>query len=114
MEKYSIKVDKTNKKVDMMVSGSFEPEDVELFVKDYQTKVGSITANQYTLDVDCTTMNILTKDMVPSLENSFKMYNQSGFEKVLFTIKKSPVIKMQLKRIAKNAGLTNGEVVEIA
>lgn len=98
----------------MEVKGSFTNEDVINFVNDYQAKVNSINAKDFTLEVDCTTMDILTKDMVPSLENSFKMYNESGFNKVVFSIVKNPVLKMQLGRIAKNAGLTNSEVVEVA
>ncbi|PAD68944.1 hypothetical protein CHH83_11180 [Bacillus sp. 7586-K] len=97
----------------MKVVGTFTPEDVQNFVKDYQAKVNSIDASAYTLDVDCTTMDILKPEMVPALENSFKMYKESGFGKVLFTINKSAILKMQLNRIARNSGLTNAEVVEL-
>ena len=97
----------------MKVSGSFTPADVQNFVKDYQAKVASIDAATYNLDVDCTTMDILKPEMVPSLENSYKMYKESGFNKVIFTINKSAILKMQLNRIARNTGLTNAEVVEL-
>ncbi|SDJ78484.1 hypothetical protein [Sediminibacillus albus] len=114
MTKYTINVVSSSKTIEMEVKGSFSSEDVKNFVTDYQKKVNSIDASSYTLDVDCTSMDLLTKDMVPSLENSFKMYNESGFNKVVFTIKKNPVLKMQLNRIAKSAGLTNSEVAEVA
>lgn len=112
-EKYSIKVNSNKKVIDMNVSGSFTSEDVQKFVTDYQNTVRKIEASTYNLDVDCTTMDILKQEMVPSLENSYKMYQESGFNKVIFTIKKNPVLKMQLNRIAKNSGLNNAEVVEI-
>jgi len=112
-EKYSIVINAAKKVINMKVVGTFTPEDVQNFVKDYQAKVNSIEASAYTLDVDCTSMDILKPEMVPALENSFKMYKESGFGKVLFTINKSAILKMQLNRIVRNSGLTNAEVVEL-
>ncbi|WP_251548817.1 hypothetical protein [Neobacillus muris] len=113
MEKYSIKVNTAKKAVDMNVNGTFTTEDVQNFVRDYQATVDSIEAGSFTLEVDCTNMDILTQDMVPSLENSYKMYKESGFKRVNFSIKKNPVLKMQLTRIARNTGLTNAQVIEL-
>lgn len=89
------------------------PQQVDEFVKDYQRKVSSIDAKLFDLKVDCTDMDIITQDMIPRLENSFREYKETGFKKVIFTIKKNPIIKMQLNRVARNTGLTNAEVVEV-
>ncbi|MFJ5624375.1 hypothetical protein ACIQD3_16940 [Peribacillus loiseleuriae] len=112
-EKYSIKVNEGKKVVDMFVGGSFTPIDVQNFVKDYQKIVASVDVASYQLIIDCTTMDLLTQEMVPSLENSYRMYKESGFEKVIFTIKENAILKMQLSRLARNTGLTNVEVVNV-
>jgi len=50
--------------------------------------------------------------MVPELESCYRLYKESGFQRVIFEIKKSPVLKMQLSRLARNTGLTDVEVIE--
>jgi hypothetical protein len=113
-KKYSMTVNTEEKTIDMKVTGTFDHEDVQNFVNDYQTTVNSIIATEYTLEVDCTNMDLLSQEMVPALENSFKMYHESGFKKVNFNIKNIVVLKMQLNRIARDSGLTNAEVVVVA
>jgi hypothetical protein len=109
---YTINVNPIKKVVDMVIVGTWTPKQVEDFVRDYQRKVSSIDAKLFDLKVDCTDMDVITQDMIPRLENSFRMYKETGFKKVIFTIKKNPIIKMQLNRVARNTGLTNSEVVE--
>lgn len=109
---FSININPTAKVVDMIIVGTFTPQQVEEFVKDYQQKISNIDAKLFDLKVDCTDMDVITQDMIPKLENSFRMYKSTGFKKVIFTIKKNPIIKMQLNRVARNTGLTNVEVVE--
>jgi hypothetical protein len=41
------------------------------------------------------------------------MYRESDFSKVSFKIKKNPILKMQLSRIARNTQLKNFEIVEV-
>ena len=112
--KYSIKVNRIKKVVEMMVGESFTDEDVKNFVNDYLKNMSSIDTSAYTLEVDCTTMKVVEAKMAPKLEASFNMYKESGFNKVIFQISKNTVLKMQLNRIARGAGLTNSEVVEVA
>lgn len=110
---YSIEVNSVQKVVNMEVGGSFTPEKVEQFLKDYNQNINSIQAAQYELRFDCLSLEIVTQDMVPHLQGCFELYKSSGFKKVVVEIKKNAIIKMQLNRIAKNAGLDAFEVVEI-
>ena len=110
---YTINVNPSSKVIDISVKGSFTPEQAQAFHNEYQTKVSSITAKDFTLKVDCKDMNIITQDMLPKLEVSYNMYKQSGFKEVQFVITKNPVIKMQLSRVARNTGLNNAVVVEV-
>ncbi|WP_137744038.1 hypothetical protein [Robertmurraya siralis] len=110
---FSIKVNKATKTIDLVVVGTFTPEQVQEFVADYSEKVKSIDPKEYTLNADSTDMDVLTQEMVPAMENTIRMYQQSGFQKLVVTIKKSPILKMQLNRIFKNTNFTNAEVKEI-
>ena len=110
---YSIKVNTIGKVVDMVVSGTFTPEKAQQFINDYQNRIGAITAENFTLKFDCTDLDVVTQDMIPDLEQCYQLYKSSGFKKVIFEIKKNPIIKMQLSRIARKVGLSNAEVVEI-
>lgn len=110
---YTINVNSASKVIDISVRGSFTPEQAKAFHTDYQTKVGSITAKDFTLKVDCTDMNVITQDMVPKLEISFKMYKDSGFKEVQFLIFKSVIVKMQLSRVARSIGLNNAVFLEM-
>jgi hypothetical protein len=109
---YSINVNRVRKTIDMVIVGTFTPQQVQEFVKEYTTKVKSINAKDYTLNVDSTDMDVLRQDMVPSMENSIRMYQQSGFDKMIITIKKNAILKLQLNRILKNVGFTNAEIQE--
>lgn len=111
---FSITVNRFKKTVDMVIRGSFTPEKTQEFVAVYQKKVASVNASDYTLRLDCLDLNVVTPAMIPDLENCYRLYDSSGFKKVLFEIKKNPVIKMQLRRIARTTGLANAEIVEVA
>lgn len=110
---YTIQVNSTQNAVNMEVGGSYTPEKVEQFLKDYHNKIDPIPASQYELHFDCRSLNIVTQDMVPHLQGCLELYKTSGFKKVVVEIVKNPIIKMQLNRIAKNAGLDSFEVIEV-
>ncbi|PLR76208.1 hypothetical protein CU633_16890 [Bacillus sp. V3-13] len=111
--KYSMKVNQGAQTMELMVGGTFTPADVDSFIKDYQRNVASIDAKSFSLELDCTTMNLVTPEMVPLLESCYKLYKESGFKQVIFKIKQSTILKMQLSRLARNTGLQNAQVVEI-
>ncbi len=113
IKKYDININASKKVIDMFIGGSFTPADAKAFINDYNKTVGSIDASNYTLEIDCTTMNVVTPEMVPDLEGSYQLYKQSGFKKIIFKIKDSTILKMQLARLARNTGLTQAEVVKI-
>lgn len=97
----------------MTVAGKMTIEDAELFLQDYKMKIDPIAGQQYDLVVDCTDMEVLTPEMTENLTGVMKMYKSTGFNTITYQIKESPVLKMQLRRIANNAGLTNSEVTEV-
>lgn len=109
---YTININPAQKIIDISVKGSFTPEQAAAFQKDYQAKVGSISAKDFTLKIDCKHMNIITQDMLPKLEVSLNLYKQSGFKEIQILSMKSAVIKMQITRVIGNVGLTNAVIIE--
>lgn len=109
---YSIHTNQTAKKVDMKVSGTFTPQDYQNFVRDYAKMASSIDAKTFTLEVDCRGMDLLATEEVEKLKGSFTSYKETGFQKVVFIISSAQtIIKMQLSRVARQAGLDNHEIV---
>lgn len=110
---YTIQVNKVKKEVEMEVSGTFTPEKAEVFIKDYTEKVNTIDAADFILRLDCRSLDVVTQQQIPELENCYALYRESGFKKVIFEIHNNSIVKMQLSRLARKSGLTNAEVVEV-
>lgn len=111
MKKANIQVNTIKKVVNINVEGRMTEEDSKIFVSEYNSKMRTINPADYTLEVDCSEMQILPQDMVEDLTNVMKLYKSSGFNKIIYKIKSSTTMKMQLTRIARNAGLTNYSIV---
>lgn len=111
MKKASIQLNPAKKTVNISVKGRMTMEDSQLFVSEYNTKMNSIKASEYTLEVDCLDMPVVTPEMAEELKGVMGLYKSTGFNKVIFQIKGNSILKMQL---ARNAGLTNATVEDIA
>lgn len=110
---YSMKLNTAKKTVDMVVGGTFTPEQAEAFVKDYQTKLSSVKANEFDLHFNCGDLDVINKEMTESVVACLNLYKATGFSKVIIGIKKNPILKMQLNRLGRTAGMTNLEISEI-
>lgn len=113
MTKTSIVVNQGKRLVNMTVAGQMTIEDAQKFIDDYKSKIGPLNGPDYALEVDCTEMKVLTPEMSENLTGVMKMYKETGFNKIKFTINNNKILKMQLSRISRNAGLIQSEVVEI-
>lgn len=89
----------------MSVAGQMTMEDAEVFIKEYNAKIKPLNGADYDLYVDCTDMKLLNQDMSKDLTEVMKMYKETGFKTITFTIKQNVTLKMQLSRIAKSAGI---------
>ena len=107
---YLIKKNLVGKKVEITVGDQITPAETERFQKEFVALLSSITPSQFELEIDSTHMNVLTPELATRLEGAMGLYKQAGFKKVLVKIQNSPVLKMQVARIARQAGLTNMEV----
>jgi hypothetical protein len=99
-------------KLDVQVEGTMSPEDGGRFIQEYNTITSTFDPAQYEIILDCKTLNVSSPDTLPMLEQCYILYKQSGFKKVTFIIAKSPVLKMQLNRVARTTKLENYEIIE--
>lgn len=106
---YQIRKDAVNKKIFISVGDKMTKDVAGKFVREYDMTVRSVNAAEYTLDIDCTHMKVLTPELADELEASFNVYKASGINKILFQIQDDIVLKMQVSRLARKVGLTNTE-----
>ncbi|MGE7922620.1 hypothetical protein ACQKND_05490 [Viridibacillus arvi] len=109
---YKMSVNNLKKELDMQIVGNFTPEQADRFIKDYNRTVASINCSDYILRLDCKDLAVVTPELVPALEDCYNLYKQSEFNKVIFEINNSVVVKMQLSRITRKVGLNKAEFVQ--
>lgn len=112
--KWTINVNRVLKKISLMVAGSFTSEEANKFIKDYQTKIGSLpNTKDFTLVLDCNELNLVKPENLNDLKNCFILYKETGFKEVIFEVEKGELfLKMQLNRLGRETGLNNIKVVE--
>lgn len=110
---YTMSINPVKKEMLIVIVGNFTTEQAQQFVKDYNSKVSTIKANDYVLHLDGKDLNVVTPDLVASLEACYALYKNSGFKKVIIEIRKTAILKMQLSRIARKVGL-DAEIIEVA
>lgn len=100
------------KQLNVQVEGTMSPEDAGRFIQEYNQIISAFDPAQYEIILDCKTLNVSSPETLPMLEQCYILYKQSGFKKVTFIIVKSPVLKMQLSRVARATKLENYEIIE--
>jgi len=113
MGSFNIRIDQAGKIFHAEVEGTFSPEDGMKSIEAYQTSIASISVPEYSIDIDCTKLNVSAPDALPILEGCFQLYKKDGFKKVTLRIAKNPILKMQLSRIGRTVQLENLEILEV-
>lgn len=111
MGKFFLKTDKERKVVDIELDGTFSEDDGIRSILAYQQTINPINPTEYTLIIDCIKLNVTAPDVVPLLESCFVMFKSDGFIKVKLILENNPILKMQLSRLGRKAGLENLEIV---
>ncbi|MBW9153065.1 hypothetical protein [Clostridium estertheticum] len=115
-KKYELKLDKTKQILFAKALGSFGPSDADDFVRDYTIILKPINAKEYELQFDCKELKVSGKDtksgvdMTNMLRGCLEMYKKEGFKNIIFDCTKNIVLKMQLQRLCKEAGLSTATV----
>ena len=111
MGKFNIKSDTVNKIINIELEGTFSQEDGLKSIQVYQQTINPIIPADYELQIDCRKLNVTAPEMVPLLEGCFVMFKSDGFVKVNLTLENNPILKMQLARLGRKAGLDNLEII---
>lgn len=101
----NINVNNIRKIFNISVAGRITAKEEQEFLNDYKAKTKAINSADYTLDVDCSEMKVVTPDMTENLTQVMKMYKATGFKKVVYQVKSNALLKLQLARLARNAGV---------
>ena len=111
MGKFILKTDTEKKVIHIELEGTFSEDDGLRSIQAYQQTVNPITPTDYELNIDCMKLNVTEPDVVPILESCFVMFKSDGFVKVRLLLENNPLLKMQLSRLGRKAGLDNLEIV---
>ncbi len=108
MEKFSITVSGDVLKI--VLDGKFGDEDIASFGAAYGQAVRKITPSQVSLELDARNMGIITPDKQEKLKGFFILYKQTGFRKVILRMQDSAILAMQVRRLAKEAGIEDFDI----
>lgn len=111
MGQFNLKADSVNKVINIELEGSFSEEDGLKSIIAYQQTIQPINPAEYELQIDCRKLNVTAADVVPLLEGCFMMFKKDGFVKVNLTLENNPVLKMQLSRLGRKAGIEQLEII---
>ncbi|MFS0781910.1 hypothetical protein [Bacillus sp. 1P06AnD] len=111
-QKYSIHINKLERKVEIAVCGVMEERDAYAFLDEYIEKTSAIKTSKYMLELDSTEMDYL--DDIPSqlLKEAYQLYKESDFEKIILIMKLlgNTMLNMQIMQLARESEFTQFEV----
>jgi hypothetical protein len=113
MGHFILKTDTINKTINIELEGTFSEEDGLKSIQAYQQTVNPITPAEYDLKIDCRKLQVTEPDVVPLLGSCFVMFKNDGFVRVTLILENNPVLKMQLSRLGRKAGLGNIEIISV-
>ncbi|ASA22953.1 hypothetical protein [Paenibacillus donghaensis] len=110
MGTFSLDTDCVHKIVKVELEGSFSQEDGLNSILAYQQRVNPINSEDYRLEIDCRQLHVTAPETVPLLETCFVMFKRDKFSNVNLILENNPILKMQLARLGRKAGLDTLEI----
>lgn len=98
---------KTNDKVLVITLGGFTNlETSKSFVDLLKKEVAQVKPNEYSLVIDPSELLPFKPEILPILDQSYKLYMSFGFKHIFMVNPKNITSKMQLNRIARSSNFT--------
>lgn len=95
-----------NKALVIKLSG-FAPKDkAKDFIGLYNHAVSQVQTDKTTLIIDSTELKTFAPEILPVLEQSYKLYMSSGFKEVVMVCPQEIVATSQLKRVGRSVSFT--------
>jgi hypothetical protein len=111
MGQFNMVINRAKKRFDTNVGGFFNKEDAIKYIADYQRKVITFNPKEFEISLDCRELKVSAAEMIPLLQQCMIMYKESGFSKIIIVAGNSPILKMQIGRVAGLVGLDNMEII---
>lgn len=112
MASFNIGVCCIKKEVNITLSGVFETDSAERFFIELNKKLSNINPSEYLLKLEASEFETVTQETFPLLVNVIQLYESFKFKKIYFNLNINEIVKMQVNRAIKIAGLTNYEYIE--
>lgn len=112
MASFNIGVYYIKKEVNITLSGVFAADSAERFFKELDKKLSNINPSEYILKFEASEFQAVTQETFPLLVRAFQFYESHKFKKIYFDLNINEIVKMQVNRAIKIAGLTNYEFIE--
>jgi hypothetical protein len=103
MGKYSVVT--TGNDISVVCEGVFTMEDASGYVEEFKKAAAQVNTATSHLVLDGSGLRVSSQEMVGMLTNIIAMYKDMGFQDITMDLGKSAVVKMQIRRLAKEAGL---------
>jgi arginine/lysine/ornithine decarboxylase len=111
MGTYKLNYNSDKKTFEVLAEGMFDLTDAENYKAAFLKKVTEFDPTQSILEIDCQNQGITGGEVQEVLKECYQIYKNCNFEKVIFIVGSSTILKMQLNRIAKEIGLPNYEII---
>ena len=102
----SFKNDVSNKALIITLKGFANAENSGLFIDLYKHNVSKINPQNYALIVDSSKLSTFPPDVLPVLEQSYKLYMSSQFQSIIMINPEMITAKSQLNRVARSVSFT--------
>lgn len=102
---FKIEVNTSKKQVLITVGGFFKEEEGGNFLKDYNTKMKSITPSTYTLALNSEELLASRPDMLPIMKQCMTLYKETGFKEIISNLPTSKISEIQLKKAIDEVGV---------
>ena len=109
MGSFSIKA--AGNSLDVVCEGLFAPEDAKRFVTEFQKESKKVNPATCQLTLDGSKLSTSPAEMQEMLSGILNMYKQMGFRNVTIAFGGNAIAKMQVKRLAKEVGIDNFNVI---
>jgi len=96
--------DQKERAILVTVGGFFTPDEVKLFIEEYELIVKSLDTKSISLILDGRELKASNQEMLPMLQGCMQLYMRDNFKKVFLIKFASSVTNSQVARVAREIG----------
>ncbi|WP_042348619.1 hypothetical protein [Bacillus massiliigorillae] len=103
---YSLTTSTAVKRINLkLLSPKLSLEETKQFATDFGKAMVGIQPSSFEIHIDASSFQVVSKDLVSTLEDALKVYKQTGFKKVTVNCGDSVVLGSQVLRLARSIQL---------